>query len=109
MAQSVTRTTYKCGLCELEFGTEVEALQCEAKPITEDKGVKVGDKVWILHGQGTGEIATVERIVVVKKDWGHYAWERYWHTIAVSADCTYPNGTYSGTRFLTFDSYRPVE
>lgn len=94
-------TRFKCEICGETYSTAQEALNCERKPVSEDKGVKPGDKVRILSGEGTGEIATVERVFVLDKDWGHYAAARYHHTVAVNAKLD----NSWGNRQLTFDSY----
>ena len=49
---------------------------------------------------GAGKRAKVTSVSIVDKDWGHYRWERYWHTVALTADF---DGW--GSRMLTFDSY----
>ncbi len=97
-------TTYQCEKCLTQYKNEKEALQCEAEPITQDKGVKVGDIVIITQGDGTGSKAKVTKTWIIDRDWGHYAWEKYWHTVAISADII---GSY-GSRMLTFDSYKPI-
>jgi len=101
----VTITKYKCSVCGALYDSESEALKCEPRPITQDKGVKIGDNVIITSGDGAGAEAKVTNISVIDKQWGHYAWERYWHTVAVSADII---GSH-GSRFLTFDSYKPAK
>lgn len=103
--ETILEVNYKCSICGTTYKDEKSAYDCEEKPISQDKGVKVGDKVFILSGDGTGEIATVKRRMVVDKSWGHYAWERYWHTVMISADI---DGSY-GSRQLTFDAYEPVK
>ena len=100
----VTLTKYQCSICEKLYDTQEECQGCESKPVSQDKGVKVGDKVRIIQGQDQG-LATVERIWITTKDWGHYLWERYWHTIHLQALCS--NGVYS--RQLTFDDYEVID
>jgi hypothetical protein len=92
---------YACEICGEEYGTEKEAIECESKPISEDKGVKVGDIVRITGGDGKGKEAKVTRVYIIDKDWGHYSWKRYWHTVALNADII----NHWGSRMLTFDQY----
>jgi len=99
----MTKQFYQCSICEEEYGTEKEALDCESKPVTEDKGAKIGSRVKILSGQGEGQLATVDKILIFDKYWGHYAWERYWHTIGVTAKLDS-----FGHRLLTFDDYKII-
>ena len=98
-----TKYTYTCEICGRAWGNESIALKCESRPVTQDKGVKVGDEVKILRGDGIGEIAIVTSVGIYDMEWGHYAWEHYWHTVFVVADL--PSG---GTRQLSFDCYEPV-
>ena len=97
-------TRYKCSTCGKVYDSKASAEACEAKPVSHDKGVKVGDVVRITQGDGTGELATVETVYVVDREWGSYAWERYWHTVALIAKVN--DGW--GHRILTFDSYEYV-
>lgn len=100
-----TRTFYVCEKCKEEYDTKTEAKSCERKSITQDKGVKVGDIVLITSGDGTGKRAKVTRRYIIDKYWGHHAWQRYWHTVAVNADII---GSYAG-RMLLFDSYKLIK
>ena len=79
-------TKYICEKCNTSYFDEQSAVICESREVTEDKGAKIGDRVMILSGQGSGEFAKISSITIIDKDWGHYHWERYWHTIAVCAD-----------------------
>jgi hypothetical protein len=97
-------TRYKCGTCGSVYDASESAELCDSKPVTQDRGVKVGDVVRITAGDGSGGLATVEQVYVLSRDWGHYAWERYWHTVALNAKL---NRGY-GHRMLTFDSYEVV-
>lgn len=99
--KEIVKTTYQCEVCETEYAVKDEALRCEAKPVSQDKGVKVGDIVTIIEGDGRGQRAKVTRVYVLSKNWGHYAWERYWHTVSVNAEII---DSY-GCRQLTFDNY----
>jgi len=102
MAEVVKLTRYKCSKCGALYGSQTDAESCESRPITKDKGAKVGDIVTILNGEGAGQKAKVTNVHVIDREWGHYAWERYWHTVSVTADLV--DGY--GTRHLTFDSYK---
>lgn len=94
---------YQCDICGQSYGTADAAKKCESKPVSEDKGVKVGDVVLITKGDGQGSTATVESRFVFDRV-AHYAWERYWHTVGLTAKL---NDSW-GHRQLTFDSYEPV-
>ena len=94
-------TKYKCSTCGAVYDTEKGAQDCEARKVTHDRGVKIGDIVRITRGDGVGHTGTVERVYVLTKDWGHYAWEQYWHTVALEVRV---NGSW-GHRMLTFDDY----
>jgi hypothetical protein len=98
-------TEFVCEICLSKYSTKESAELCESRPVTEDRGVKVGDVVRIRTGEGEGHFAKVTRLHIIDKDWGHYYANRYWHTVAVTADLI--DGW--GTRTLTFDSYeRPT-
>lgn len=97
-----TVVTYECSICKSSYSTEDEAIECEGKKISQDRGVKEGDIVIITQGDGTGKEALVKEVFIINKEWGHYAWKRYWHTVALEADII---GEW-GTRMLTFDSYK---
>jgi len=99
--KEITRKYYACEICRQLYDCKEEALECESKPISQDKGIKVGDKVRITQGEGKGQVAIVTDIYVTDKEWGHYARERYWHTIKLCAKLS--NGC---SRILTFDSYQ---
>ncbi len=94
---------YQCETCGSKYRTEGAARLCESKPLTQDRGVQKGDKVRIIRGDGQG-LATVEGRHVYDLEWGHYAWERYWHTVGLTAKCD--EGF--GHRQLTFDDYELV-
>lgn len=106
MAKVITKTvtTYTCTKCEHAYPTLEEAEECESRQITHDKGVKVGDIVRITQGDGKGQKAKVTDINIIDKNWGHYAWERYWHTVSVTAELIED----WGARHLTFDSYEVI-
>lgn len=101
MSEPVHITHYRCRTCRHVFTSQSSADACEGKPVTYDRGVKVGDKVRITDGDGKGSTATVECIHIIDREWGHYAWERYWHTVALTAKV---DNSY-GHRMLTFDNY----
>lgn len=102
--KTLTTITYQCEVCQATYKAGDEARACEARPVQHDRGVKVGETVKITQGDGTGLLAKVESVTVLDKEYGHYAWERYWHTAALTAKLI--DG--SGHRFLTFDSYAVV-
>lgn len=96
----VPATFYECEICHERYGSAEKALECESKPVTGDKGVKVGDTVRIVRGDGAGyENAKVTAVTIYSKNWGHYQWERYWHTVGLVAKLDL------GSRTLTFDDY----
>jgi hypothetical protein len=101
--ETINLVRYKCSICGTTYDIEKEALECESRPISQDKGVKIGDKVFITRGDGSGNIATVSSVFVYDKHWGHYFWETYWHTIGLTAKLD----DAPGSRQLTFDSYEP--
>jgi len=92
---------YKCEICDHVYDNQNDAELCESKSISQDKGVKVGDTVFITGGEGKGSMAKVRSVYIVDMNWGHYAWERYWHTVSLTADVI--EGF--GSRLLTFDQY----
>lgn len=96
---------YQCEICGTYYGSSEEALKCESKSITQEKGVRIGDLVMITKGDGVGSLCKVDNVGIVSKDWGHYLWEKYWHTVVVSGEVI--DGFSS--RLLTFDSYEVVE
>ena len=93
---------YQCETCGTNYSTSSEALKCESKPLCQDKGVKLGDIITVTMGDGSWKKAVVERKMVFSKDWGHYAWERYWHTVGLQAKII----DSWGSRQLTFDQYK---
>lgn len=101
--EEVTIKRYRCSLCRTIYDTEQEAISCEARPVMQDRGVKIGDIVRVTRGDGAGQLAKVERIGVLDRTWGHYAWERYWHTVYLDAKMI----DQWGSRLLTYDSYEP--
>ena len=105
MVEEVKVTQYKCSICQKLYESEGTAKECEKAPVTQDKGIKINDIVLITHGQGEGKKARVTNVWVLDKYWGHYAWQRYWHTVALTAKVI---GDW-GSRFLTFDSYERAE
>lgn len=96
---------YTCELCGETYSTEEAALECESRPISHDKGVKVGDVVKITRGEGAGIYAKVVKIGVASRGYGHYLWEHYWHTVMINrADLI----NSFGSRALMFDDYEVV-
>lgn len=104
MSEALQITRYKCKTCGHVYDSEEAADRCESRPVREDRGVKVGDTVLITAGDGEGMKAKVESIYIVDMEWGHYAWERYWHTVALTAKVI----DSWGHRTLTFDSYKVI-
>lgn len=94
-------TQYQCEICNEIYKEEYQARRCEDWPITNETGVKIGDIVLITGGEGTGQLAKVTHKSICSREYGHYAWEQYWHTPKVCADLL--NGM--GSRILTFDQY----
>lgn len=102
--KTLNTTTYQCEVCGEMYSSQAEAMICESQPLREDKGVQVGDTVRITAGDGAGQLAVVTHRYVLNKDWGHYQYARYWHTVAVNADI---KGS-GWSRMLTFDQYEKV-
>lgn len=92
---------YECELCGTVYESEEAAKRCESRPVSQDKGAKVGDRVYITGGDGIGEQAIVQSRHVYSREWGHGQWERYWHTVGLTAKMA---DTW-GSRQLTFDDY----
>lgn len=102
--KKIVKEEYQCDTCKAVYSREDMAIECEKHPVTEDKGVKVGDKVKITNGQGAGSLGLVTKVFVIDKDWGHYAWKQYWHTIGIIVDVI---GSY-GSRLLTYTDYETI-
>ena len=102
--KKVSHEYYKCEICGEEYSTAKEAKECESRPVSKDPGIEVGDRVRVMSGDGVGMVGTVERKWYHDKEWGHYAWERYWHTPGYSV-CL-DNGLY---RQLCFDDIQRVD
>jgi hypothetical protein len=64
----VTITKYECDVCHEVYDTAEAAHRCESRPITQDKGVKVGDTVRITEGYGPGRLAKVTEIHYIHVD-----------------------------------------
>jgi len=99
--QTKERTYYICDICGSSYYTEEQCLLCESKPKTHDKGVRVGDVVKVTAGDGSGKFAQVTDVGVCDKEYGHYQWEKYWHTVYLHAKLIDD----VGSRMLLFDSY----
>lgn len=99
--KKIRQTVYQCEICKKIYRTEKDAKECESRPVSRDRGVKVGDTVLITGGDGSGKVANVIEVSVFSRGWGHYAWGRYWHTVGLTADVV---GGYA-SRVLTFDQY----
>lgn len=94
---------YKCEKCGTLYGTAAAAIECEKRPITYDD-VEIGDEVLITGGEGKGSRLKVESKSVLSREWGHYAADRYWHTVSVSGPVI---GSW-GSQILTFDQRAPI-
>lgn len=105
MPKRIETIAYASNVCNEKFHTEAAALDCEKRPVTQDKGVKIDDEIIITRGDGAGKRGKVVKIFPYSKSWGHHAWERYWHTIGLVADVI---GSY-GSRQLTFDDYVVID
>ena len=92
---------YECEVCGRAYRDKEDAATCEAKPVQNDKGVKVGDVVRITSGSGAGQFAKVTAITVQERGWGPAIYD---HSVALIADVI---GSL-GSRLLTFDSYEVV-
>ncbi len=99
--KTIQVTRYSCELCGGIYETEKEARFCESCPVSKEKGVRIGDIVRVIAGDGTGARAKVTSISICSGKYGHYAWAKYRHTVAVHADFL----DQYGSRFLLFDSY----
>lgn len=104
MVEKLYLIKYRCGVCGEAYNNETRANECESRPITDDKGVKVGDVVIITAGEGKGEKAVVKNRIIFDREWGHYMWERYWHSVGLAVNLL--NNT--GSRQLTYDCYRTI-
>lgn len=95
---------YECSICGNKSKSKEGIEKCESRPVSQDKGVKVGDIILITTGEGAGKKGKVTDILIYDQSWGHYAWERYWHTIGLTVDLI----DYYGSRQLTFDDYEVI-
>ncbi len=102
--QEINIKRYKCQTCGHDYGSAEAAVKCEKKPVSQDKGVKIGDIVIVTKGEGQSQKAKVDSRFVFSMEWGHYAWEQYWHTVGLTAQLCDD----TGSRQLTFDSYEPL-
>jgi hypothetical protein len=97
-----TITQYVCEVCCQVYYNEQDALKCEATPLKDDKGVKVGDIVLITEGDGKGHNAKVTDIKVLPPT---YYTDKYHHSIALTADVI----DSWGCRFLTCTDYEVIK
>ncbi len=98
-------TQYQCETCKTIYHHECEALRCESRAVSQDRGVKIGDRVRITGGDGKGNLCEVESVSIINMGWGHHFADRYWHTIAVSGKVI----DSWGSRFLTHDDYEVLK
>lgn len=86
---------YKCDICGTCYAIEESATRCEAKPMTHDKGIKVGDRVLITGGHFCeGEVAEVYFIELDNCFYG----EKYHHTVVVHVKNPHPPQPYEANR-----------
>lgn len=97
----VATTKYECEQCRKQYNTEEAAHDCEALPILDNKGAKVGDFVLITKGEGTGLKAKVTGVYITQPGWGP---NRYNHSVYLTADVV----DSWGSRQLGFDSYEAI-
>lgn len=100
----LTIKRYRCQTCGTIYESEKTANDCESRPVLQDKGVTIGDLVRVTGGDGAGGEAIVKSRFIINRDYGHHAWQRYWHTVGLTAKLV--SGL--GHRQLTFDNYEPV-
>lgn len=96
----VTHTKYKCSICGKEYNTQEEAISCEQIPITHDKGIRVGDKVLVTYGEGSGHIVPVVSMWIIPGNWDGP--QQYLHTPCIQVE--FPHPIY-GNRNLLYDDY----
>ena len=89
---------YQCEICEKQYDTPEEAKKCEALPVRNDRGVKVGDLVLITSGDGSGHKLRVRNIHVTQPGWGP---ARFDHSVYLVGDVI----DSWGSRQLSYDSY----
>ena len=102
--KAITTKTYECEICHQRYDTAEAARACEARPVTQDRGVKIGDEVLITMGDEAGMRCKVEHVGVLDQDWGRYLSERYWHTVFVIGKVV----DSWGYRHLTYDQYKTL-
>ena len=100
--KTVTTTTYVCEVCGQGYDTPAEAIVCEARPVTHDRGVKVGDTVIVSAGDGTDCKALVTSLGVTKTGWGPKVFN---HSVVLCGDILEVRDK-GFSRVLHFDSYK---
>ena len=100
--RTVTHTLFICPICDGQYTSKERAESCASRPLQNAKGVKVGDRVRITAGPHAGIGAAVARCWVANQEWGHYAADRYWHTVIAEVKLLDNIGGYTT---LTFDYY----
>lgn len=93
-----TISKYQCEICNRQYNTEAQALECEARPVVHDRGVKVGDTVRITGGDGAGQLCRVTAVLVHEPGWGP---PEYDHSVFLQGDVI----DSWGSRQLSFKSY----
>jgi len=93
---------YQCELCKRIYETQEEAINCESTPVTNDKGVKIGDMVLITSGDGNGKRLRVTSIGVTQKGWGP---AKYDHSVFLTGDVI----DSWGSRQLNYNAYEVLK
>lgn len=103
------KSVYICEICEAEYDSKKEAVMCETKPVSYDRGLKVGDTVLATRReQFGGKEGIITSVFIIDKDRQSYAHNfngRYWHTVGLLVKF---EGT-PFTRQLTFDDYEVIK
>lgn len=102
--KTVTIEMYHCEICGAEYSNAVDCLENEKIPISHDKGVKVGDKINIITGEGRG-LGEVSSIFIVQCNNQYGYPKEYWHSVALIAECKQA----FGSRSLCFNDYEVIK
>lgn len=98
--KTIVTTTYQCEVCNMQHRTCEAAARCESLGRLMDKGVRVGDRVRVLTGEGRGQIGFCESVFVFTADYH----PDYAHTVGITAKMIES----WGHRQLQHDAYEPV-